>query len=293
VNGALTTAGLGVDDVGRLRELCIELAESAGTLALTGRRSHGVRADTKSSPTDLVTRFDRAAEEHIRERLARHRPDDAVLGEEHPARSGTSGLEWVIDPIDGTTNFVYDLPAWCTSVAVRVAGSGSPGRIVAGAVHVPASGETFHAGAGCGASLGDRPIAASAADDVSRALVATGFAYDASRRARQGRRIAALLPRIRDVRRSGSAAYDLCSVACGRVDAYVEDAVNDWDIAAGLLICAEAGAAASDSRGLPVTAADVVVTAPGIHSALIDLLTVITAVTGDDTGRDTGRDTDE
>ncbi|MEY2974436.1 MAG: hypothetical protein RIR49_856 [Actinomycetota bacterium] len=259
-------------DIDRLRRLCIDLAESAGALALTGRRDHGVRPDTKSSPTDLVTRFDHAAEEHIRSRLLLARPDDAILGEEHPARAGTSGLEWVIDPIDGTTNFVYDLPAWCTSVAVRVAASGSPGRILAGAVHVPSAGETFHAGAGRGAALGANPISASTAGDLSRALVATGFAYEAAHRARQGRRMAALLPCVRDLRRSGSAAYDLCTVACGRVDAYVEDSVNDWDVAAGLLICAEAGAVASDSRGRPVRADDVVVAAPGIHGALVEAL---------------------
>jgi myo-inositol-1(or 4)-monophosphatase len=257
-------------DVDRLRSLCADLAVSAGSLALTGRREHGVSAATKSSPTDLVTRFDRAAEEHIRARLAEARPDDAVLGEEHDPRAGTSGLEWVIDPIDGTTNFVYDLPAWCTSVAVRVAGS--PARILAGAVHVPTTGETFHAAVGRGAALGDRTISVSSAVDVSRALIATGFGYDAGHRGLQGRRVAALLPLVRDIRRSGSAAYDLCAVACGRVDAYVEDAVNDWDVAAGLLICAEAGALASDSLGGPVTSADVVVSAPGIHRALLDLL---------------------
>ncbi len=263
--------------VDELRALCVELAESAGALALTGRREHAVDTDTKSSPTDLVTRFDRAAEEHIRDVLARRRPDDAVLGEEHAARPGTSGLEWVVDPIDGTTNFVYDLPAWCTSVAVRIAGSGSPGTVIAGAVHVPTNGETFHAGAGRGARLGERPLSASAATDVARALVATGFGYDATHRGVQARRIAALLPRVRDIRRSGSAAHDLCSVACGRVDAYVEDTVNDWDVAAGLLICAEAGAVASDSLGGPVTASDVVVAAPGIHAALLAALGEATA----------------
>lgn len=260
-----------------LRALCIELAESAGALALAGRRDHAIDTDTKSSPTDLVTRFDRAAEDHIRAVLARRRPDDAVLGEEHAVRPGTSGLEWVIDPIDGTTNFVYDLPAWCTSVAVRIAGSGSPGRVIAGAVHVPTIGETFHAAVGRGARLGERPLAVSDARDVSRALVATGFGYDAAHRGVQARRIAALLPQVRDIRRSGSAAYDLCAVACGRVDAYVEDAVNDWDVAAGLLICLEAGARASNSSGGPVAASDVVVAAPGIHAALLNALGTVAA----------------
>lgn len=264
-----TAPGVADPDIDRLRALCIELAESAGALALAGRRAQEVSADTKSSPTDLVTRFDRAVEDHIRSVLADRRPDDAVLGEEHASRPGTSGLEWVIDPIDGTTNFVYDLPAWCTSVAVRIAGSGSPGTVLAGAVHVPPTGETFHAGAGCGARLGERPLAVSAADDVSRALIATGFGYDAAHRGVQARRIAALLPQVRDIRRSGSAAHDLCSVACGRVDAYVEDAVNDWDVAAGLLICLEAGATATDSTGGPVRASDVVVAAPGIHAELL------------------------
>jgi fructose-1,6-bisphosphatase/inositol monophosphatase family enzyme len=229
--------------------------------------------DTKSSPTDPVTEFDRAAEELIVRAIREHRPDDAIVGEEGASHAGTSGLEWHVDPIDGTANFVYDLPAWCTSVAV-VDGAGP----LAGAVYVPVTDELFSAARGLGATRNGEPIRCSTADSLAGAMVATGFSYLADRRAHQATRLALLLPLVRDVRRLGSAAIDLCLVACGRVDAYFEEHLNSWDLAAGVLIAAEAGAVTSDLAGAAAGPASTVAAAPGVHRALLD---AIAAIDGD------------
>ncbi|HSL73034.1 MAG TPA: inositol monophosphatase family protein [Ilumatobacteraceae bacterium] len=254
-----------------LRGLAERLATQAGEEALTGRRRLGVGQpvahDTKSSPTDPVTEFDRAAEHLIVEELRRHRPDDAIVGEEGAEDPGTSGLAWHIDPIDGTANFVYDLPAWCTSVAV-VDASGP----LAGAVYVPVTGELFSAARGRGATLNASPIACSIVDDLGRALVGTGFSYSSERRSRQAQRLALLVPRVRDVRRLGSAAIDLCLVASGRLDAYYEEHLNSWDMAAGVLIAAEAGATTTDLFGGVASPESTVAAAPGVHAALLALI---------------------
>ncbi len=259
------------DDPGELGTLAARLARAAGTLALDGRRSLGsgtrVAHDTKSTETDPVTEFDRAAEELLVTELARLRPDDAIVGEEGTSRPGTSGLEWHLDPIDGTVNFVYDLPTWSTSVAV-VDGRGS----LAGAVYVPVTDELFAAVRGRGATLDGEPIRVSGAVDVATSLVATGFNYDPVVREAQGRRLARLLTRVRDVRRLGSAALDFCFVAAGRYDAYFEEHLNSWDVAAGLLVATEAGAATSDFRGAAARPAEVVAATPGIHAALLAAL---------------------
>jgi myo-inositol-1(or 4)-monophosphatase len=258
-------------DVGELRALAEHLARAAGTLALAGRRSLGVgqhvEHDTKSTATDPVTEFDRAAEALIVEELRRRRPDDAIVGEEGANFPGTSGIEWHLDPIDGTVNFVYDLSTWCTSVAA-VDADGS----VAGAVYVPVTDELFSAGRDAGATLNADPIRPSGAHDISLALVGTGFSYLPERRRAQSARLAALLADVRDVRRFGSAALDLCLVACGRLDAYFEEHLNTWDMAAGILIAAEAGAVATDFHGAAPTTAGVVVGAPGVHPQLLVLL---------------------
>ena len=253
-----------------LRALATELAISAGTLALTGRRRLGVGQpvshDTKSTPTDPVTEFDRAAEALIVETLRARRPDDSIVGEEGAGHEGTSGLEWHIDPIDGTVNFVYDLPAWCTSVAV-VDRDGP----LAGAVYAPVTDELFSAARGAGATRNDEPIRCSMATDLTMALLGTGFNYSPDIRERQARRLAKMITRVRDVRRYGSAALDLCMVACGRLDAYFEEHLNSWDLAAGVLIAAEAGAVTSNGAGGPADADLAVAAAPGLHVALLDL----------------------
>jgi myo-inositol-1(or 4)-monophosphatase len=254
-----------------LRALAADLATRAGAAAHTARRRLGVGQpiahDTKSTPTDPVTEFDRAAETLIVENLRSRRPDDSIVGEEGAGHVGTSGLEWHIDPIDGTVNFVYDLPAWCTSVAV-VDDRGP----LAGAVYVPVTDELFSAARGAGATRNGERIRCSTATDLALALIGTGFNYSPTTRDRQARRLAAMLPHVRDVRRYGSAALDLCMVACGRLDAYFEEHLNSWDLAAGVLIAAEAGAATSNFVDGPADTDAVVATAPGLHAVLLDLI---------------------
>jgi len=261
-------------DLADLRTLAEDLARRAGTTALAGRRQLGVGQpiahDTKSSPTDPVTEYDRAAERLIVDALRSSRPDDAIVGEEGADDSGTSGLEWHIDPIDGTANFVYDLPSWCTSVAV-VDADGP----LAGAVYIPVTDELFSAARGLGATLDHAAISCSAVSELSQALLGTGFSYSAERRAGQARRLDRLLPAVRDVRRLGSAAIDLCFVACGRLDAYFEEYLNSWDLAAGVLIAQEAGATTSDLHGGPAGSVATVAAAPRIHQALVTTINVI------------------
>jgi myo-inositol-1(or 4)-monophosphatase len=259
-------------DPAELRLLAERLAREAGTAALAGRRSLPVGQppahDTKSSATDPVTEFDRAAEAHIVAELRRLRPDDAIIGEEGAADSGTSGVAWHIDPIDGTANFLYDLPAWCTSVAAVVA-DGPITNALAGAVYLPVTDEMFAAHRRGGATLNGTLVRASGADDVATALVGTGFSYLTDRRVVQAGRISRLLPQVRDIRRYGSAAIDLAFVACGRLDAYFEEHLNSWDMAAGLLIAAEAGAIVSDFAGDLPDERSAIAAAPGVHAALL------------------------
>lgn len=250
-----------------LRTVAEQLARTAGILALRGRRSdESLTNDTKSSLTDLVTQFDRAAEATIVAWIRSNRPDDAIVGEEGTSVDGTSGYEWHIDPIDGTTNFVYDLPSWCTSVGVR-----HRGATVAGAVYVPALDELYSAAKGGGATCNGAQIRVSGTSELGLALVATGFSYDAERRKRQAEIVTGLIGRVRDIRRMGSAAIDLCFVAAGRFDAYFETGLNSWDITAGELIAAEAGAITSDMRGGPA-GGDLVVATPHVHAELRQLL---------------------
>lgn len=227
-----------------------ELLSIARTVALRAgelaklRRSEGVAvAASKSSPVDVVTEADRETEALIRGLLADARPDDGFFGEESGAEKGSSGLTWLVDPIDGTVNFLYGIPHYAVSIAV-VEGEPDPltWTALAGAVVNPASGELFTATAGGGAFLADRPIRVAESVELSHALVATGFAYDAAMRGRQGAIVAALLPSVRDIRRQGTASLDLCFVASGRYNAYFERTLSPWDHAAGALISREAGA---------------------------------------------------
>jgi myo-inositol-1(or 4)-monophosphatase len=259
------------DTVDDLRALAESLARGAGEIALRGRSAAGIGntlgGDTKSSRTDVVTEFDRAAEAFVVDTLRSSRPDDAIIGEEGTSDDGTSGYAWYVDPIDGTTNFVYDQPAWSSSVAVA-----HDGEMVAGAIFVPPLDEMFTAAAGAGATLDGRPIAASAQTDLSLALVGTGFGYDPATRRAQVERLLGLITEVRDVRRLGSAAVDLCMVACGRLDVYYEQHLNSWDAAAGELIAREAGAITSDFRGDPARPEEMVASAPGLHAAFLTVL---------------------
>ncbi|WP_460306173.1 inositol monophosphatase family protein [Actinocorallia aurea] len=201
---------------------------------------------TKSSATDVVTQMDQAAERLIRERIGAARPGDAFLGEEEGDTVGSTGVRWVVDPIDGTVNYLYDLPDWAVSIAAEV-----DGTAVAGVVEVPRRGWTFTAVLGGGAFLNGEPIRCTAETELQRALIATGFGYAAERRAAQARVLSGVLPNVRDIRRNGAAAIDLCQVAAGRLDGYYERGVHAWDIAAGSLIVTEAGGKVGGLRGAP------------------------------------------
>jgi myo-inositol-1(or 4)-monophosphatase len=251
-----------------LATLAGDLARDAGRVVVEMRSSVVGSATTKSSPTDPVTEADKAAEAIVVGGIERARPDDGIVGEEGTDRSGTSGLVWYIDPIDGTTNYLYDIPAYSVSIAVGEQG----GPIRCGAVYNPVADELFEATAGGGATLNGRPIGVAAQTDLAAALVATGFGYRAERRRAQAAVVAELLPTVRDIRRMGSAALDLCWVACGRFDAYYEGGLNRLDFAAGWLIAAEAGAVCDDLRGGPPSTGFLVASAPGVHRQLGDRL---------------------
>jgi myo-inositol-1(or 4)-monophosphatase len=254
-------------DVTELLRLAVDLASQAGQLLLD-RAPH--RADdvaTKSTRTDMVTAVDRASEALIVGALAKERPDDGVLGEEGSAREGTTGVRWIIDPLDGTTNYLYGLPLFGVSIAVEV-----NGRVEAGVVAHPSLGETFTARLGGGAFCNEQPIAVSGKDDLSTALIGTGFAYDADQRRESAGWLRHILPSVRDIRRGGAASIDLCWVACGRLDGYYEAGLAPWDVAAGDLIAREAGAETSDFDGGPVRPGSVIAASPGIAAALRHLV---------------------
>jgi myo-inositol-1(or 4)-monophosphatase len=262
-----------IDDdlLDELLGLACRLAVEAGDRALAARHDTLLTAPqalTKSTVTDLVTMHDQAAERVIVERLEAARPDDAIVGEEGTNRPGTSGISWYVDPIDGTTNFVYDLPAWSTSIA-----AGNAEQTLVGAVYVPPVGELFAAAAGRPATLDGHPIGHSGRAELGLALVATGFAYDPVRRREQAAVVERLLGDVRDLRRFGSAAVDLCYVAAGRFDAYYETDLNRWDMAAGELIARQAGCRTGDHRGRPARPDELLVAAPGIFDEMTRLLT--------------------
>jgi myo-inositol-1(or 4)-monophosphatase len=224
-----------------LLEVAIDVARAAGeTLhGFASRRASGEDLDvsSKTTATDPVSAADRAAEQLIARRLAEARPDDGLLGEEGQApRRGTSGLRWVVDPLDGTVNFLYGVPAWCVSVACE----DDEGSLV-GVVHDPNRDETFRAVRGGGAWCGEQRLTMTAVDDLSRTLLATGFAYDPATRRDWADDVADLLGHVRDLRRGGSAALDLAWTAAGRFDAYLEFGLSPWDWAAGSLLVTEAG----------------------------------------------------
>jgi myo-inositol-1(or 4)-monophosphatase len=216
--------------------LALDVAREAAALVTEQRRAGVEVAATKSSPTDVVTAVDHAAEELIRARLLQARPDDGIVGEEGEDTPSTSGVTWVVDPIDGTVNFLYGLPQYAVSIAAR-----EGDRVVAGVVLDVTKAEAFTATLGGGAHLDGRPISVRDVVPLSQRLVLTGFSYERRTRMTQAAAVHELLGRVRDVRRLGSAALDLCYLACGRADAYVEEGLNDWDVAAGGLVVEEAG----------------------------------------------------
>ncbi|AMM21876.1 inositol monophosphatase [Frondihabitans sp. PAMC 28766] len=259
-----------------LLEIAREIAQEAGALAAR-RRAEGVEvAASKSSPVDIVTFADREVEALIRARLAERRPGDGFYGEESGASASTSGLTWVVDPIDGTVNFLYGHPTYTVSIAV-VEGEPEPltWRALASCVVNPSTGEEFTAARGLGAQLDGRPIAPSTPVDLSQSLLATGFSYDPVRRAEQGALLGPLVSQVRDIRRIGAASLDLCYVACGRLDAYVERGLQPWDHAGGALIAEEAGAVVLTPEGAPPSRALTFVAAPSIAAELGAAITAI------------------
>jgi myo-inositol-1(or 4)-monophosphatase len=286
--GHATDFGVTGGEAESLLDLACEVAVAAGRLLMgSGGRPEVVA--TKSSPTDVVTEADQAAEALIRDLIAESRPGDRILGEEggetgsqggKGAQGRRSDVRWIVDPLDGTVNYLYGLPDWAVSIAAEV-----DGTVEAGAVFVPRRDELYSARRGHGAWLSSgaldwrgedtgSPVRLACNRDVplAQALVATGFGYAAGRRQVQGDVLRAVLPRVRDIRRGGSAAVDLCSVASGTVDAYYERGVNLWDIAAGGLVAAEAGARLTGLHGRPPSPSMTIAAAPPLLNELHDLL---------------------
>ena len=260
-------------DRGKLRDLAVAVAAEAGELAAKGQEGITV-LDTKSSPTDVVTEMDQATEELIRGRLLAARPDDAVLGEEGGGIEGTSGVRWVVDPIDGTVNYLYGSPDWGVAIAAEI-----DGEVVAAAVGVPARGQMFEAVLGEGARLDGRSLRAPDAVSLDQALVSTGFGYSADRRVHQARVLTEVIGHVRDIRRVGAASIDLTGLAVGRSNAYYERGLNLWDWAAPGLIATEAGVRLGGSDGGPPTGDLVIAARPGLYERLDALLAPLGADT--------------
>ena len=268
-------------DAADLLALAVDLVRRAALLVTQARADAVTRVESKSTPTDPVTEADRAAERLVVAGLAAARPRDLVLGEEGGARPvvagiGTGGdgpvVRWILDPIDGTVNFLYGRPEYAVSLAAEV-----EGVIVAGVVRNIATGDEWTAVRGAGAWRDGRRLSGSGATDLSRALVGTGFGYDSARRRRQAAVLAELLPEIRDIRRGGSAALDLCHAAEGQLDAFYEQGLNPWDRAAGGLIAEEAGLRVGGLRGAAASSAMTLAAPPGIYPALHDRLAALAA----------------
>ena len=271
-----------MSDPEALLRIAVEAAGEAGRLLASWRGDERPEiVDTKSSPTDVVTEMDRRSEALITEWIRAVRPGDTVLGEEGGQTLGGPGatdagghtrVRWVVDPLDGTVNYLYGLPDWAVSIAAEV-----DGTILAGVVEVPRFGERFTAVAGRGAWLhrdgSAVALRCNTGVTLGQALVGTGFGYDAGRRQVQGEVVAALLPHVRDIRRGGSAAVDLCSVAAGRMDAFFERGLNYWDYAAGGLIAREAGALVGGLAGRPESTAMTVAAGPDLFRHLDTFLT--------------------
>jgi myo-inositol-1(or 4)-monophosphatase len=255
-------AGIGLLD--ELATVALSAARAAAAVQVDSLGRARSQVDTKTSATDMVSEVDRQAEEAVARILAERRPDDAVLGEEGTSREGTTGVRWVVDPLDGTTNYLFGIPAFSVSIAAELDGEPAVGVVID-----PSRRETWAAARGRGARCDGRPVqVATGRSTIDTALVGTGFGYRPERRREQAAVVAAVLPRVRDIRRFGSAALDLCWVAGGRLDAYYEWGLNPWDLRAGQLICTEAG-----GRVEMLGDRTVVASVPELHDPLVALLT--------------------
>lgn len=245
-----------------LLTLALESATAAGKILMD--RPSAFEISTKSSAIDIATQMDEAAERLIVERIGGARPGDAIVGEEGSKVLGSSGIRWVIDPLDGTVNYLYGLPGWCVSVAAK----DEKGSLV-GVVHAPTLGMTWQAERGGGAFLNGKKIKASQVSRLDEALIATGFSYSREVRQGQAEAMRKLIPLCRDIRRLGAAAVDLCHVASGGVDAYFEVGLKEWDLAAGALIATEAGALVTGGESDEVM---VIAANPKLHQLIQDFL---------------------
>ena len=254
-------------DEAELMHLAEDAARRAGVLLLDRFRGPASGVSAKSTHTDLASDADRDAETLLKEAIGAERPDDGFLGEEGGTTGPAGGIRWVLDPLDGTINFLFGLPAWCVTIAATDAHT-----TILGVIHNPLMDETFTATSGGGAFLNGAPISVSERADLSSALIATGFSYESGRREEQGKVVAKVLPRVRDIRRAGSASLDLASLACGRVDGYYEGPLAPWDRLAGALIASEAGAVVSDIPIEDGSGSVVVAANPALHPQLEGLL---------------------
>jgi myo-inositol-1(or 4)-monophosphatase len=266
-----------------LLSLAVRIAREAAATAVRMRAEAIHDVQTKSTDTDVVTTADRAVERQVVEALRAERPGDGVLGEEYgdSAASEPGAVRWILDPIDGTVNYLYGLPSWAVSLAAEV-----DGVVVAGVVHNAATGDEWTATLGGGAwrAVAETGVATrlsgSVRTDLDQALVGTGFGYDAARRAHQGRVVAALLTRVRDIRRIGAASIDLCLAAEGMLDAYFEKGLNPWDHAAGGLVAIEAGLRVSGLDGAPPGRDMLIAAPPALWGPLHDVLSELDAAGG-------------
>lgn len=254
-------------DANELLELAEEAARKAGALLVDRFGGPASGVSSKSTHTDLASDADRDAEILIAKVIGEVRPEDAFLGEEGGETASSGELRWVLDPLDGTINFLFGLPAWCVSIAAV----DEMGTLI-GLIHNPLMDETFTASRGGGARLNGSAIHVSDRSELSSALIATGFSYDAARREEQGAVVAEILPRVRDIRRAGSASLDFASLAAGRIDGYYEGPLAPWDRLAGELIASEAGAVVSDIPIVGTSESVVVAANPVLQPSLLRLL---------------------
>ncbi len=225
-----------------LLELALGIARQAGELLM--KRPLTFEVTSKSVAIDIATQMDRDSERLIVDSLLAARIDDGIIGEEGSSRPSSSGITWVIDPVDGTVNYLYGLPGWSVSIAAK-----DDDGVLVGVVHAPTIGSTWTAMRGGGAFFNGQSIHCNEPVNLDRALIGTGFVYDVSMRAQQGKVVSALLPQVRDIRRMGSAAVDICNVAMGAFDGYFEIGLKEWDLAAAQLVASESGALISTDSG--------------------------------------------
>ena len=245
-----------------LVSLAEEVARAAGALLM--QRPDSFTFTEKSSAVDFATQMDQQAESLIVKSLLAARPDDGIIAEEGAAQPSKSGITWVIDPLDGTVNYLYGLPGWNISIAAK-----NQEGVIAGVVFAPTINSLWKATKGGGAYLNNKAMKCNDPVNLNLALIATGFSYDLELRKEQGARIQKLIPQIRDLRRNGAAAVDLCYVAMGAVDAYFESSLKEWDFAAGGLIATEAGALISGRTGGAPDGDMVVCAGPSLHAQLL------------------------